>query len=97
MLFRSEDAAAWDEVIGGRALAVVWETSLHRGFFITEYGNIVSFMPATEEIETGIMDVLVLGAVAISVPGVIIGLVYMNSPFLQRKYHEWRFGKKKRR
>lgn len=91
-----EDAAAWDEVIGGRALAVVWETSLHRGFFITEYGNIVSFSPATEEIETGIMDVLVLGAVAISVPGVILGLIYMNSPYLQRKYHEWRFGKKKR-
>ena len=25
------------------------------------------------------MDVLVLGAVAVSVPGVIIGLIYMNS------------------
>ena len=41
-----------------------------------------------------IMDVLVLGAVAISVPGVILGLIYMNSPWMQRKYKQWRFGKK---
>ena len=40
------------------------------------------------------MDVLVLGAVAVSVPGVILGLIYMNSPWMQRKYRELRFGKK---
>jgi len=89
-----EDAAQWNEVIAGRSLAVVWENSLHRGFLITEFGNVVAFTPATEEVEATIMDVLVLGAVAISVPGVILGLVYMNSPFLQRKYREVRFGKK---
>jgi len=88
------DAAAWNEVIAGRTLAVVWENSLHRGFIITEFGNIIAFTPATQEVETTIMDVLVLGAVAISVPGVILGLIYMNSPFLQRKYRELRFGKK---
>ena len=53
-----------------------------------------NFNPAVEVIETSIMDVLVLGAVAISVPGVILGLIYMNSPWMQRKYREWRFGKK---
>lgn len=90
----SEDAAAWDPVIGGRALAAVWETGLHQGFFITDFGNVIAFVPAVEEVETGIMDVLVLGAVAISVPGVILGLIYMNSPWLQRKYREIRFGKK---
>jgi len=37
------------------------------------------------------MTILVLGAVAISVPGVIIGLIYMNSPWLQKKYNQWRF------
>jgi hypothetical protein len=89
-----EDAAQWNEVIAGRSLAVVWENSLHQGFLITEFGNVVAFTPATEEVEATIMDVLVLGAVAISVPGVILGLVYMNSPFLQRKYREVRFGKK---
>ncbi len=89
-----EDAAAWDAVVAGRGLAVVWETTRHHGFMITDFGNIIEFTPAVEEVETGIMDVLVLGAVAVSVPGVIIGLIYMNSPWMQRKYREWRFGKK---
>jgi hypothetical protein len=89
-----EDAAEWDAAIGGRGMAVVWETGYLRGFFITEFGNVVGFVPATEEVEATIMDVLVLGAVAVSVPGVILGLIYMNSPWLQRKYREVRFGKK---
>ena len=90
----SEDAAAWDAVVAGRGLAVVWETTRHNGYIITDFGNVIEFNPAVEVIETSIMDVLVLGAVAISVPGVILGLVYMNSPWMQRKYREWRFGKK---
>ena len=89
-----EDAASWDAVVAGRSLSVVWETGLHTGFMITEFGNIISFSPAVEEVEMNIMDVLVLGAVAISVPGVILGLTYMNSPWLQRKYKQLRFGKK---
>lgn len=89
-----EDAASWDAVVAGRSLSVVWETGLHTGFMITEFGNIISFSPAVEEVEMNIMDVLVLGAVAISVPGVILGLIYMNSPWLQRKYKQLRFGKK---
>ena len=88
------DAANWDEIIAGRGLAVVWETSQHRGFIITDFGNIIEFSPATEEVDMNIMDVLVLGAVSISVPGVILGLIYMNSPWMQRKYREWRFRKK---
>ncbi len=88
------DAADWDEIIAGRGLAVVWETSQHRGFIITDFGNIIEFSPATEEVDMNIMDVLVLGAVSISVPGVILGLIYMNSPWMQRKYRKWRFRKK---
>ena len=89
-----EHAAEWDAVIAGRSLAVVWETGLHSGYMITEFGNIIAFSPAVEEVDMNIMDVLVLGAVAISVPGVILGLIYMNSPWMQRKYKQWRFGKK---
>ncbi|RJU92215.1 MAG: WD40 repeat domain-containing protein [Candidatus Poseidoniales archaeon] len=89
-----EDTAAWDAVIAGRGLAVVWENTRHSGFIITDFGNIIKFSPAVEEVEMNIMDVLVLGAVAVSVPGVILGLIYMNSPWMQRKYRELRFGKK---
>ena len=89
-----EDAAQWDEIIAGRGLSVIWETGLHSGFIITDFGNVVEFSPALEEVEMNIIDVLGLGAVSISVPGVILGLIYMNSPWMQRKYREWRFGKK---
>jgi len=43
-----------------------------------------------EEVDTGIMTMMILIAVSISVPGVIIGLIFMNSPYLQRKYQERR-------
>lgn len=89
-----EDAATWDAVIAGRGLAVVWENTRHDGFIITDFGNIIKFTPAVEQVEMNIMDVLVMSAVAVSVPGVILGLIYMNSPWMQRKYREWRFGKK---
>lgn len=91
-----EDAVEFDATIAGRAMAVVWENEEHKGFFITEYGNVVAFSPATEEVDSSILTVLVLGAVAVSVPGVLLGLVYMNSPWLQRKYKALRFGKKGR-
>ena len=87
----AEDAAAWDEIIAGRTLAMVWETSTNNGYMITEFGNVVAFSPLVEEVEAGIMTILVLGAVSISVPGVILGLIYMNSPWLQKKYNQWRF------
>ena len=33
---------------------------------------------------------VILVAVSVSVPGVILGLIYMNSPFLQKKYLAFR-------
>lgn len=90
----AEDAALWDEIIAGRPLAMVWETSTNNGYMITAFGNVVAFSPVVEGVDGGIMTVLVLGAVAISVPGVVLGLIYMNSPWLQKKYNQWRFKSK---
>jgi len=89
-----EDAAEFDAVVAGRTLAMVWENGFHRGFFITNYGNVIAFEPAVVEVDTNIMTVLILGAVAVSVPGVLLGLTYMNSPWLQKKYNQWRFKKR---
>jgi len=36
------------------------------------------------------LTTIILVAVSVSVPGVILGLIYMNSPFLQRKYKQLR-------
>ena len=91
----SEDAVAWDPVVSGRAIEFVWENAQQEGFIITSFGNIVSFESKSTVVEMDMMSMVVMAAVTISVPGVILGLIYMNSPFLQRKYLEFRGLKKK--
>ena len=92
----SEDAKAWDGVVGGRSIEVVWENAHREGFIITSFGNIVSFENiGVPEVELDLLSIIVMAAVTISVPGVILGLIYMNSPYLQRKYLKFRgIGKK---
>ena len=80
----------WDVAISSRAVVFAWEISTNNGFFITDFGHVISFNPLVEEVDAGIMTVIIFMAVAISVPGVILGLIYMNSQFLQRKYKEFR-------
>jgi len=84
------DVEEWDAVVAGRAIKFTWETKPLNGYIITDYGNIIAFQPVTVEIDNSIMTMMILIAVAVSVPGVIIGLIFMNSPFLQRKYAERR-------
>jgi len=85
-----EDVVAYDAVIAGRTLAIAWEVGYNDGFLITSYGNIIQMTPKEVAVDSSILTVVVLGAVTIAVPGVILGLIYMNSPFLQRKYELWR-------
>jgi len=86
---------AWDPVVSGRAIEFVWENAQQEGFIITSFGNIVSFESKSTIVEMDLMSIVVMAAVTISVPGVVLGLIYMNSPFLQRKYLEFRGLKKK--
>jgi hypothetical protein len=91
----STDATEWDPVVSGRSIEVVWENGHQDGFIITSFGNIVSFDSFEEEVEVGLVPMVIGVVVVISVPGVILGLIYMNSPFLQNKYYQWRGLKKK--
>tara|TARA_B100001093_G_scaffold169000_2_gene161727 strand:+ start:62042 stop:63223 length:1182 start_codon:yes stop_codon:yes gene_type:complete len=84
----------WDSVIAGRSIEVVWENEHQRGFMLTSFGNIISFVPIGEDVEMDLMSIVVMAAVTVSVPGVVVGLIYMNSPYLQRKYMKWRNRKK---
>ena len=86
----SEQMLEWDSVIAGRQVAYVWETGFDDGYIMTTNGNIISFEPITVEIDNTILTTLILIAVSVSVPGVILGLIYMNSPFLQKKYINFR-------
>jgi hypothetical protein len=86
----AQDAVEWDPVVSGRSIEVVWENAHQEGFIITSFGNVVSFETYSEVVELGLMSIAVMAAVTISVPGVVIGLIYMNSPYLQRKYLQLR-------
>ena len=84
----SSQLADWDSVVAGRQISYVWETSFNNGYILTSNGNIIAFEPHKVEIDNSMLTTIILVAVSISVPGVILGLIYMNSPFLQRKYNQ---------
>ena len=85
LMFSNENASDEDVNLGGDSYAVAWENSEYSGFLVTSQGRIVSFEPASEIDDGGIPNILVI-LVAMCVPGVFIGLIYWNSPWLQKKY-----------
>ncbi len=85
LMFSNTNATDEDVFLGGDIYAVAWENSAYSGFLVTSQGRVVSFEPASEENDGGIPNLLVI-LVALCVPGVFLGLIYWNSPWLQRKY-----------
>lgn len=85
LMFSNENASEEDVLLSGDRYAMAWENSENSGFLVTGQGRIVSFEPASEENDGGIPGFLIL-LVALCVPGVFLGLIYWNSPWLQRKY-----------
>jgi hypothetical protein len=93
----SQDASTWDPVISGRSISFIWENSFNSGFIITSFGNVISFDPPSEEVAESLVVVIIGYVVVISVPGVILGLIYMNSKTMQNYYAKLRgFDKKKK-
>ena len=81
--------------VAGQRIALMWEIGEDDGWMITNEGLIIDFFPVETRESLGIMETIVFTAVAISVPGVIIGLIFMNSSYLQRKYRQLRGFEKK--
>ena len=84
-----------DPEVAGQRIALMWETGEDDGWMITNEGLIIDIFPVESRESLGIMETIVFAAVAISVPGVIIGLIFMNSTYLQRKYRQLRGFEKK--
>ena len=85
LMFSNDDAIDEDILLAGDRYAMAWENSENSGFLVTVQGRIVSFEPASED-STGGIPGFVIFLVAMCVPGVFLGLIYWNSPWLQRKY-----------
>jgi WD40 repeat protein len=86
LMFSNNDSTALDVLFGGDSFVVAWENSRNDGFIITDEGRIVSFIPSEEAVESGMLELIISIVVGISVPGVFLGMIYWNSPWLQRKY-----------
>jgi len=95
MHIESDLITTYDVEVAGQGIALIWEIGEDDGWMITNEGLIVKIFPVETYESLGIMETIVFTAVAISVPGVIIGLIFMNSPYLQRKYRQLRGFEKK--
>lgn len=76
--------------IAGKTIVAAWEIEYQTGYILTSFGEIIEFETKEEEVESSLLLVLLMGAIIIAVPGSIIGLIFMNSTYLQKKYKEWR-------
>ena len=85
LMFSKDNASEVDVLLGGETYAFAWENSVNTGFIVTSQGRIVSFAPISEELGGGIPTIFI-GLFAMTIPGVFLGLIYWNSPFLQRQY-----------
>jgi|TARA_B110000914_G_scaffold165486_1_gene145988 hypothetical protein len=97
-LLLNEDLIATDTSLAGDSLVMAWENDVRTGFMITSRGSVISFEPLTSELTDSMLATILAIVVVISVPGVLIGMIYWNSPWLQRKYLQLRgFDKKKKK
>ena len=95
MHIESRKITSFDPEIAGQRIALMWEISEDDGWLITNEGFILNIYPTASRESLGILETVTFAAVAISVPGVILGLIFMNSPYLQRKYRQLRGFEKK--
>lgn len=93
-----QDVANISSSLAGERLIGSWGTvdDADVGFLVTSYGGIIGFHPEPEpNVWTDSLISYVLGAVVlVAVPGVVLGLIFMNSETLQRKYHARRAAKR---
>ena len=85
--------------IAGDAIAAVWGSDIKNGYIISTSGNLAQYNPIVEEQEMNMVMLVITLMVAISVPGLVLGMIYMNSKTVQRWYHRnvtlrWRHFKK---
>ena len=85
LMFSNLNASEEDILLSGDSYAMAWENSKNSGLLITSQGRVVSFEPASEDAGDEFPEFLAY-LLVVCVFGVFFGLIYWNSPWLQRKY-----------
>jgi WD40 repeat protein len=85
----NSDVQNTDPAMAGESLVGSWSESSEVGFGITSYGRVVKYYPPSNTISENLVSALAPMFVIITVPGVVLGLIYISSPKLQKKYLAW--------
>ena len=94
MHMESQAITDYDPEVAGQRIALMWEIGEDDGWMITNQGLIIKIYP-TDGVEI-VGGMVIMGwVVVISVVGTVVGLIFMNSPYLQRKYRQLRGFEKK--
>jgi len=72
-------------IIGG------WSDASETGYGITSYGTVFHYAPPSDSLSDKLGSAIAPLLVIIAVPGVVLGLIYMSSPKLQK----WYMGRRK--
>jgi hypothetical protein len=93
------DAVTAGPVVAGSSIVCTWGEDKDTGFILTSRGDIVHFHPPAADggITTSLVYIAVSVVVIICVPGVILGLIYMNSETMQKAYLQRRNKKREKR
>jgi len=91
------DIVSQNSLLGGEILVGTWSSveDFENGWLVTSYGAVIPSSPQVESnpwLETGASWV-VAGLIIIAVPGVILGLIFMNSKTMQA----WYYGRRERK
>jgi len=85
-----EEVVSTNSALAGERLVGSWATTddSNIGFVVTSFGGIIGFHPPPEtDVWTDSLISYILGVVVlIAVPGSVLGLIFMNSETLQKKY-----------
>ena len=86
----NEEVVSTNSALAGERLIGSWATTddSNIGFVVTSFGGIIGFHPPPEtDVWTDSLISYILGVVVlIAVPGSVLGLIFMNSETLQKKY-----------
>ena len=74
-------------IIGG------WSDTSETGFGITSFGTVFHYAPPSDPLSDKLSSAIAPLLVIVAVPGVVLGLIYMSSPKLQKWYMDRRKAK----
>ena len=87
------DIASTEDEIATRQVTCSWGTGMDDGWILNDRGRVARFVPDNEidnPLISSIVGYALTVVIVISVPGIVLGLIFMNSPSMQASYNRWR-------